>query len=98
MRCQNIKPAFLMGKLACLAGTEAAQGPVYLGHLGDGASLAAVHGGKSMDTRMSFTRRAGVAMSTRSGTNEEWMIANMACRVLDLAIGKWHDRENQLNG
>ncbi len=33
---------FLMGELARLAGTEAAQGRVILAHLGNGASLAAV--------------------------------------------------------
>ncbi len=59
--------AFLMGELARLAGTEAAQGRVILAHLGNGASLAAVHRGKSMDTSMSFTSAAGVPMSTRTG-------------------------------
>ena len=59
--------AFLMEELARLAGTEAAQGRVILAHLGNGASLAAVHRGKSMDTSMSFTSAAGVPMSTRTG-------------------------------
>ena len=59
--------AFLMGELARLAGTETAQGRVILAHLGNGASLAAVREGKSMDTSMSFTPTAGVPMSTRSG-------------------------------
>src|SRR6202158_3661804 len=59
--------AFLMGELARLAGTEAAQGRVILSHLGNGASLAAVGDGKSSDTSMSFTPIAGVPMSTRSG-------------------------------
>ena len=59
--------AFLMEELARLAGAEAAQGRVILAHLGNGASLAAVHDGKSMDTSMSFTPTAGVPMSTRSG-------------------------------
>lgn len=36
-------------------------------HLGNGASLAAVEGGKSVDTSMGFTPLAGVAMGTRSG-------------------------------
>jgi acetate kinase len=58
---------FLMGELARLAGPEMAQGRVILAHLGNGASLAAVRGGKSMDTSMSFTPTAGVPMSTRSG-------------------------------
>ena len=59
--------AFLMGELARLAGTDAAQGRVILAHLGNGASLAAVHHSKPVDTSMSFTPTAGVPMSTRSG-------------------------------
>jgi acetate kinase len=59
--------AFLMGELAGLAGEEAAQGRVILAHLGNGASLAAVRYGHSVDTSMSFTPTAGIPMSTRSG-------------------------------
>ena len=59
--------AFLMGELERVAGREAAKGRVILAHLGNGASLAAVHHGKSVDTSMSFTPTAGVPMSTRSG-------------------------------
>ena len=59
--------AFLMEELARQAGTEAARGRVILAHLGNGASLAAVHRGKPVDTSMSFTPAAGVPMSTRSG-------------------------------
>ena len=59
--------AFLMGELARLAGSEATRGRVVLAHLGNGASLTAVRGGKSVDTSMSFTPTAGVPMSTRSG-------------------------------
>jgi acetate kinase len=59
--------AYLMEELARVAGTKAAQGRVILAHLGNGASLAAVRDGKSVDTSMSFTPTAGVPMSTRSG-------------------------------
>jgi acetate kinase len=48
-------------------GTKGAQGRIILAHLGNGASLAAVHAGRSMDTSMGFTPAAGVPMSTRSG-------------------------------
>jgi acetate kinase len=58
---------FLMGELSRLAGTEAARGRVILAHLGNGASLAAVREGKSVDTSMSFTPTSGIPMSTRSG-------------------------------
>ncbi|MGG3448410.1 acetate kinase [Domibacillus aminovorans] len=36
-------------------------------HLGNGASIAAIDGGKSIDTSMGFTPLAGVPMGTRSG-------------------------------
>jgi acetate kinase len=37
-------------------------------HLGNGASLAAVRGGKSIDTTMGFTPLEGLMMGTRSGS------------------------------
>jgi acetate kinase len=40
---------------------------VILAHLGNGASLAALHGGQSIDTSMGFTPAAGLMMSTRTG-------------------------------
>jgi len=58
--------AFLLEELARVAGT-AAQQRVILAHLGNGASLAAVHGGKPVDTSMCFTPNAGFPMGTRSG-------------------------------
>jgi hypothetical protein len=63
---KRLSYAFLMEELARLAGSEAAQGRVILAHLGNGASLAAVCHGKSVDTSMSFTPTAGVPMSTRT--------------------------------
>jgi acetate kinase len=69
---------FLMGELTRLAGSEAAQGRVILAHLGNGASLAAVLGGKSVDTSMSFTPTAGVPMSTRSGDLDPGLVWYLA--------------------
>jgi acetate kinase len=43
------------------------KGRVILAHLGNGASLAAVRNGKSIDTSMGFTPTAGLVMSTRTG-------------------------------
>jgi acetate kinase len=59
--------AFLMQELRRLDGAESAQGRIILAHLGNGASLAAVRGGRPVDTSMSFTPTGGVPMSTRSG-------------------------------
>jgi acetate kinase len=49
------------------AGESAANGRVVLAHLGSGASLAATHLGKPVDTTMGFSPISGVVMSTRSG-------------------------------
>jgi len=59
--------AYLMEELARAASAKAAQGRVILAHLGNGASVTAVRGGRSIDTSMSFTPTAGLPMSTRSG-------------------------------
>lgn len=58
---------FLIGELGRLAGADSANGRVILAHLGSGASLAAVKGGKPIDTSMGFTPAAGLPMGTRSG-------------------------------
>lgn len=50
-----------------MAGNDAANGRVIYAHLGSGASLAAVHGGKPIDTTMGFTPASGIVMSTRTG-------------------------------
>jgi acetate kinase len=58
--------AYLMEELGHLD-QAAAKGRVILAHLGSGASLAAVHHRRSIDTSMGFTPTAGLMMSTRSG-------------------------------
>jgi acetate kinase len=74
----GISYAFLMSELARLDGLKAAQGRVVLAHLGNGASLAAVHNGKSIDTSMSFTPAAGVPMGTRSGDLDPGLVRYFA--------------------
>jgi acetate kinase len=70
--------AYLMGELASVAGPEAANGRVILAHLGNGASLAAVRNGKSVDTSMALTPAAGVPMSTRSGDLDPGLVSYLA--------------------
>jgi len=88
---------FLMGELACLAGTEAAQGRVILAHLGNGASLAAVHRGKSVDTSMSFTPTAGVPMSTRSGDLDPGLVWYLA-RTEQMSAKQFNEMVNAQSG
>jgi acetate kinase len=70
--------AFLIEELARVAGPQAARGRVILAHLGNGASLAAVYEGKSMDTSMGFTPTGGVPMSTRSGDLDPGLVWYLA--------------------
>jgi acetate kinase len=66
-------------------------------HLGAGASLCAVRGGRSVDTTMGFTPLEGLVMATRSGTVDPglvvWLIehggleASEVARVLDMESG-----------
>jgi acetate kinase len=58
---------YLMNRLAEIDSKQAANGRVILAHLGSGASMAAVLGGKPMDTTMAFTPNAGLMMATRTG-------------------------------
>ena len=44
-------------------------------HLGNGCSLAAVKGGKSIDTSMGFTPLAGIMMGTRAGSIDPSVIS-----------------------
>src|SRR5712692_2557365 len=45
----------------------AADGRVIVAHLGNGASMAAVRGGRSVETTMGFTPAGGLVMGTRTG-------------------------------
>jgi acetate kinase len=48
----------------------AAAGRVVVAHLGAGASLCAMDGGRSVDTTMSFTALDGLPMGTRAGSTD----------------------------
>jgi acetate kinase len=58
---------YLMSQLAALAGKDVADGRIILAHLGSGASMAAVHHGKPIETSMAFTPTSGLVMGTRPG-------------------------------
>ncbi|WP_438958653.1 acetate/propionate family kinase [Porticoccus sp.] len=61
---------YLIEELVSLGDKAATAGRVILAHLGNGASLAAVRNGKSIDTSMGFTPTSGLPMSSRTGDLE----------------------------
>jgi len=69
---------FLMQELTRIAGVAAGCGRVILAHLGSGASLAAVQGGRCIDTSMGFTPAAGLVMGTRSGDLDPGLMSFLA--------------------
>lgn len=58
---------YVSEKAAEMLGKPAEDLKIITCHLGNGASITAVEGGKSVDTSMGFTPLAGVTMGTRSG-------------------------------
>lgn len=61
-----------------------AQGRVVVAHLGSGASMCALSGGRSMDSSMGFTALDGLPMGTRPGS-------------LDAGVILWLQQEKQWN-
>lgn len=64
-------------------------------HLGAGASLAAVRGGRSVDTTMGFTPTEGLVMATRSGSVDPglllWLLVHGGQTPASLSLALEHD-------
>ena len=58
-----------------------AAGRVIVAHLGNGASLCAMHGGKSVDTTMGFTALDGLMMGTRCGALDPGVVLHLQTRM-----------------
>ena len=66
-RFHGLSYAYLIKEIESIDGKETAKGKIILAHLGNGASIAAVKDGKSVDTSMGFTATSGLPMGTRTG-------------------------------
>ncbi len=89
--------AYLMGELARLGDPAAATGRVILAHLGNGASLAAVRDGESVDTSMGFTPTSGLVMSTRSGDLDPGLAPYLA-RTAEMSTRQFYAMVNHESG
>lgn len=88
---------FLMQELVRLGDAAATEGRVILAHLGNGASLAAVRDGKSIDTSMGFTPAAGLPMSTRSGDLDPGLVGYLA-RTQQMSLAEFDQMVNYQSG
>ena len=76
---------FISGRMRDLDAGLAA-GRMIVAHLGNGASLCAIHDGRSVDTTMGFTALDGLVMGTRSGALDPGVILYfMQAHCLDAA-------------
>jgi acetate kinase len=89
--------AYLMEELARLGDPAATKGRVILAHLGNGASMAAVRDGKSVDTSMCFTPTAGLVMSTRSGDLDPGLAPYLA-RTEQMTTQQFYEMVNHKSG
>jgi acetate kinase len=89
--------AYLVEELARLGDPTATKGRVILAHLGNGASIAAVRDGRSIDTSMSFTPTAGLVMSTRSGDLDPGLAPYLA-RTEQITTKQFYEMVNHKSG
>ena len=89
--------AYLMEELARLGDPAATSGRVILAHLGNGASMAAVRDGKSIDTSMSFTPTSGLVMSTRSGDLDP-SVGPYLARTEQMTMEQFYEMVNHKSG
>lgn len=89
--------AFLMRELGRVGAPHEVNGRVILAHLGNGASMAAVHNGKALDTTMGFTPTSGLPMSRRSGDLDPGLVSYLA-RTEDMSVDRFHQMVNTESG
>ncbi len=70
----GLSHAYASGRAAELIGRPIEDLRIVTCHLGAGASLAAVSGGRSVDTTMGFTPLEGLVMATRSGSVDPGLV------------------------
>jgi len=88
---------YLLQELAGEADAVVAQGRVIMAHLGNGASMAALHQGVSRDTTMGMTPTGGLVMSTRSGDLDPGVILYLL-QEQGLSPGQINDLLNRRAG
>jgi acetate kinase len=90
----GLSHAYAARRAAELAGGDVAELRIVSCHLGAGASLAAVAGGRSVDTTMGFTPLDGVVMASRPGSVDPglllWLAEHRGVPVAELSDALEH--------
>jgi acetate kinase len=77
----GLSHAYAARRAAEMTGRPIAELRILSCHLGAGASLAAIEGGRSIDTTMGFTPLEGLVMATRSGSVDPGLVLWLADHV-----------------
>ena len=81
---------YVAGRAAAMLGKPIEETKIITCHLGNGSSVTAVDGGKSVDTSMGFTPLAGLPMGTRAG--------DLDAGILEYLMGKYgYDIKEMVN-
>ena len=88
---------YVSKRCAEILGKDPADLKIVSCHLGNGSSLAAVDGGKSVDTSMGLTPLAGLPMGTRSGDIDVGVIEFIANKH-DMTVGEAVSMLNKKSG
>lgn len=73
----GINHEYCAKRAASMLGCDLASLKIITCHLGNGCSLCAIDGGKSVDTTMGFTPLEGLAMGTRSGSVDPGILIHL---------------------
>ncbi|AWI03961.1 acetate/propionate family kinase [Clostridium drakei] len=88
---------FVSAEAAKMMGKDPKELKIITCHLGNGASLCAVDGGKAVDTTMGFTPLAGLVMGTRCGDIDPSIIPFLM-KELNLSVDEINDLINKKSG
>ena len=88
---------YVSQRLGEITGQDITKMKIVSCHLGNGASLAAINNGKSMDTSMGLTPLEGLAMGTRSG-NLDPAIITFLMEKKNLSIDEVNNLMNKESG
>lgn len=77
----GLSHAYASRRAAAMVGRPVEDLRIVTCHLGAGASLAAILGGRSVDTTMGFTPLDGLVMATRSGSIDPGLVLWLAAHV-----------------
>lgn len=89
---------YVTGVAAEYLGVERDQFNAVVAHLGNGASITAVEGGKCLDTSMGYTPLAGLVMGTRSGDIDPSVLTNLMMRDPELTPARMDQILNKESG